>query len=942
MREATRHSLVFIFWLAAFGGVAHAGPAPPWPQGGSDLRPDPAITFGALDNGMRYEVQKNAYPPGRISLRFRINVGSRIERSDERGIAHFLEHMAFRGSAHYPDGSVMKRLAALGLRAGADANANTSETQTVFRIDLPNNNPEALQAALTFFRDIADGLTLDPQALDSERKVVLSEARLADTPSRRAGERLNRFVLASLHKTFHPPIGDVDLINSMNAVQLADFYHAYYRPANATLVVVGDLDPQELIAKVGAQFGDWRATGDEPRKVVDDTPSAAAPRVHVDTEWAVGNYVAMFWTRPDDEPPDSQAREREDLVTQVAFGVLDRRYDVVAQRKHPPFFSSAANQSRRAHIGETAAITVSYEEGQWPNALMHMDAIRRGTLDDAIAQKEVDAVASRILARYRTSAETTENHVTALIAEVLVRDLDEDRVSQTSADQFERARIVLTGIKPDTVKQILKAAFAGQEPLVWLRSVTVVPGGDVTLQQALSAAQVAPSERVKVPIATQWPYKSFGRAGRVTNRQTIADLDATTVQYANGVRLNIKQTRFTPDQIGVTVSIGNGVRDLPMDGPPIDWAINNVFIRAGLEKIDYDAMQIFLSDKRYGVSFLATGEAFSLSGTTRPSDLDTQLQVLAAYCTAPAFREGVFEQSKNGYVDVMRRWPSEPYRLLTMELGGLLRSNDPRYVQPTVEGMRSVRVKDLKAVVDPQLARAYMEITMVGDVNIDEAIEAVGKTFGALKPRQPTTIQPVAEGPFPAATPSPVVRPHEGGDTQGAAAIAWPAAEMLADGKQFYALTMLAAVLNSRLSDRLRTELGTSYAGQVAYVPSEVGPESRSVFEAFADISPSQETLFFEGVANIVADLKAAPISQEELDRAQKPRIANLSTSMSLNGFWMHWLNLSQRDPRRLEFARNAMTYLKSVTPADVQQAAGEFLKEEAAWRVVYHKAAMP
>ena len=114
------------------------------------------------------------------------------------------------------------------------------------------------------------------------------------------------------------------------------------------------------------------------------------------------------------------------------------------------------------------------------------------------------------------------------------------------------------------------------------------------------------------------------------------------------------------------------------------------------------------------------------------------------------------------------------------------------------------------------------------------------------------------------------------------------------------------------------------------------------MFEAFADISPPQEALFFEGVAKIVADLKAAPISQEELDRAQKPRIANLLTSMSLNGFWMHWLNLSQRDPRRLEFARHAMTYLKSVTPADVQQAAREFLEEETAWRVVYHKAGAP
>jgi len=184
-----------------------------------------------------------------------------------------------------------------------------------------------------------------------------------------------------------------------------------------------------------------------------------------------------------------------------------------------------------------------------------------------------------------------------------------------------------------------------------------------------------------------------------------------------------------------------------------------------------------------------------------------------------------------------------------------------------------------------------------------------------------------------------VVRTHAGEESKGAAAIAWPATEMLADGRRFYALSMLAAIMNTRLSDRLRAALGTSYAGQVGYWPSEVGPESRSVMVALADISPSQESLFFEEIAKISLDLKSTPVSQEELDRAQKPRIANLATSMSLNGFWMHWLNLSQRDPRRLEFARHAMTDLKSIEPKDVQAAAEEFLRNDVAWRVVYHKA---
>jgi zinc protease len=275
---------------------------------------------------------------------------------------------------------------------------------------------------------------------------------------------------------------------------------------------------------------------------------------------------------------------------------------------------------------------------------------------------------------------------------------------------------------------------------------------------------------------------------------------------------------------------------------------------------------------------------------------------------------------------------------LQTDVQGLLKSGDLRYTQPTLEAMHSLRVKDLKDFLAPELQNGYMEITIVGDVNVDEAISSVGKTFGSLMPRHPNSESPIADGPFPQATASPIVRMHEGGDNQGAAAIAWPAADMLSDGKRFYALTMLASVMNGRLSQSLRASLGTSYAGRVAYWQSEVGPESGSRVVAATDISPVNENVFFEEITKISTDLKTNMISQDELDRALNPRIANLKTSMALNSFWMHWLNLSQRDPRRLEFARNAMTYLKSIKPEDVRAAAQEYLRDEVAWKVVYHK----
>jgi zinc protease len=939
MRVPTR--ILAISLLAHLVGASIALGAPtPWPQDGSDLKPDPTITFGALDNGMRYEIQRNTYPAGRVSFRFRVDVGSRIEHPDQRGIAHFLEHMAFRGSQHFPDGTVMKRMAALGLRTGADANASTSETQTVFRLDLPNSGSEAVQAALSFFRDIGDGLSLDPQAVDSERKVVLSEARLSDTPMRRMALRSTNFILASLHRESRPAIGDAEIINTITSRQLAAFYRNFYRPERVTMIVVGDLDPAELATQLRAQFGDWRGAESERAPPGDEAPTIA--QVHVDTEPGVGNFIHMSWTTSDEGAGDCLIRRQHDLLTTVALDVLDRRYDIVEQGPHPPFFASAADQSRLAQIGAITGITVSFEEGKWRPALKHMEAIRRGTLKGPIRQQEVDAVVARILAPYRTSAETTESQVTQLIADVLLSDLDQQRVSLSSAEEYAQARRVLERLKAQTVSDGLKASFSGNGPLVYVRSAMPIEGGDAALASDLAGARSGGTESVTVPIATKWPYTKFGTAGAISRKTYIADLDFTSVEYANGVRLNVKQTQFTPDEVGVTVSIGRGVRDLPLLGPPLDWAINNVFINAGLKALDFESMQALLADKRYGTSFFANDLAFALSGTTRARDLDVQLQVLTAYCVAPAFRGGAFEQSRHAYMDIIQGWQTEPYRLLQSDLQGLLKSGDFRYTQATLEGMRTARAQNLRDFLVPELQNEYLEITIVGDVNVDDAISSVSKTFGSLKARHPNTEPPAADGPFPPTTTSPIVRTHDGGDIKGAAAIAWPAAGMLSDGKRFYTLTMLTTVMNTRLSDRLRASLGTSYAARVAYWSPEAGPESSGVLVATTDISPVNENVFFEEIAKMSADLKAGPIAQEELDRARTPRAANLKTSMGLNGFWMHWLDLSQRDPRRLEFARNAMRYLISVEVKDLQVVAREYLRDDVAWKIVYHKATPP
>jgi zinc protease len=546
----------------------------------------------------------------------------------------------------------------------------------------------------------------------------------------------------------------------------------------------------------------------------------------------------------------------------------------------------------------------------------------------------VDAVTARIIARYQAAADSVAVRTSTGLAEGLLQDLDADRVTQDPAQRLQRVLEVIKPLRAKTVDDALREEFRDRTPAAWL--LTTQPAGELELRQAVDAAEAARPRVVQVPTISTWPYARFGRPGKIVARRNDAEADVTMLTFANGVRLNVKKTTFAKDQVGVNVSIGRGYGDLPANRPTLSWAINNAFVRGGLVAVDYDTMESVLAGKRFGVSLLLNGSAFDLFGSTQASDLNTQLQVLAAYCIAPGLRRAVFEQSRNAFLELIPRWQTEPYQELMMSLGGLLHPDDRRLAPPSMEDVQSARLEEFRDSLHAEFEQAPIEITIVGDVAVEAAIQSVADTFGAMRPRSPTKIPYFPETPFVRASATPLTLYHQGKADQGAAAIAWPTVDMLSDTRRFYALAILAEIMNTRLSERLRLALGTSYASAVDSWQSEVSPEVTGVFIARADVSPGASQLFFDEVLKLAAELRAAPVSQDEFDRAQKPRIARLQASIPTNGFWAHWIDLSQRDPRRLDFAKNALNYLKGVTPRDVQAVATTYLRDEASWRVVY------
>ena len=248
------HFLWFCFVLLAGFLPSRICAAMPFPQAGSDLSPDPALHFGALPNGVRYVIMPNREPHERVSLRLLVLCGSIDEADDQRGLAHYLEHMAFNGSTHFAPDTLVKCFQRMGMRMGADANARTSFLRTLYQIDLPVHEPATVAQGLQIFSDYAGGLLLTPEMVDKERPIILAEKRTSDSVQFRQYVAQMQFLLADSIFPKRITIGQKAYIDKASRGQFVDIYNTWYRPERMVVVVVGDIDPAAVEAQVVAAF----------------------------------------------------------------------------------------------------------------------------------------------------------------------------------------------------------------------------------------------------------------------------------------------------------------------------------------------------------------------------------------------------------------------------------------------------------------------------------------------------------------------------------------------------------------------------------------------------------------------------------------------------------------------------------------------------------------
>ena len=416
-----------------------------------------------------------------------------------------------------------------------------------------------------------------------------------------------------------------------------------------------------------------------------------------------------------------------------------------------------------------------------------------------------------------------------------------------------------------------------------------------------------------------------------TNR--IEDLGVDQVVFDNGVMLNVKTTDFEDNVIRVRVDFGAG--DLtPQPTAAAGTILGAAFGGGGLEAHDRDELQRLLAGRSVGYGLNVGPDSFAFANATTPTDFELQMQVLAAFMTAPGWREDGLNQFRAIAEEIRRGQNAQAVQVAVNRVGRMLRSGDPRWGFPTAEEVNAFTMDHARTMLEPALERAPIEITIAGDVTTERAIEVVASTFGALADRDESwpSYDENADIRFPDPTEEPVVVTFNGQDYQGMANVYYPTTDGI-NARERRAYDLLRAVYNLKAIDRFREQEGATYSAIVSSQQSRVS-EGFGFFWVGLDVAVDEIDRMYDIADEIALAMANGDISEDELQRARNPILESLEENFERNPFWVNALSRTQTDPDDLEQIRSVEADYRDVTVEELVELASRSLRPEEAYRV--------
>ena len=909
----------------------HAEQTPDWAFANSDVAPDPVFRFARMPSGLRTIVAHNATPAGTAMVRMVVQTGSLDETAAQRGLAHFVEHMAFEGSTHVRSGEMVKLLQRDGLAFGADTNASTSFERTTYQLDLPRADPALLNTALMLMRETASDLAFDPAAVDRERGVVLAEMHEGHGAALSDWQGMAAFLYPRATYVHRLPIGTAQSVGRADPAALRAFWQAHYRPERTTLVVVGDFPPEAMERALAAHFADWH--GDPapvpPRMDAGTVDPARADRVDIHIDRALSERITVSRHGAWLHERDTIANRRRALLRTIATRIIDRRFQSLARRVDPPFRGAGFGTSQVFHIGRTTNLVIDTRDGQWRRGLVTAAAVLRQALAEGFTRAELDEQLADLRTAFENAAAEQATRSNAALVGAALALVNDDEVPTAPADALARFNAFAPTITPARVLDALRGeAVALTTPLIRFQGRLAPQGGADALRAAWAEGQSAKAQAF-TPVAGVFGYAGFGTAGAVVSDTREQHLGIRMVRFANGVRLNLRHTDLDHDRIRITLALAGGepvaTRANPLAVVMLPW-----LEQGGLGRHSADDLQTLLAGHSVGGGLVTSGDAFVAGATTTPRDLALECRYLAALISDPGWRPEAESRFHEAMAERLIRRDVTPGSALAYALGAALTDSDPRFSIGTEDAYRALSFARLRRDIGERLAHGAIEIGMAGDLDENAAIAAVARTLGALPPRigdfQP---DPAALQRHFTERRGAMVVWHKGPGDQAIVRLEWPTTDDH-DPREDLTLDLLREVVTIAVQDTLREAMGKTYSPRASSAQSDLWP-GWGTFSVQAAVTPADVPATRAAIRRTIAALIAAPADPDLIARARAPLMQRLDNRLKGNGGWLALVARAQTRPDRIDRYLAATATLATISAADIQAAGARYLSPDRA-----------
>ena len=906
---------------------------------------DPTVIRGTLSNGLVYYVRHNEEPRERAHISLIVKAGSILEEEDQRGLAHFVEHMAFNGTERFAKQEIVEYLESIGSNFGPDVNASTGFDSTQYFVEIPTDDPEILEKAFQILSEWAFAIAFAPEEVELERGVILEEWRLFRGFGARFQDNWFPLLFGDSRYNERSPIGLPEVFQNAPAQRLVDFYQRWYRPDLMAVIAVGDFDTELIEAKVRQYFapppeGEAGQTGasvgpptERPRYGV---PDQDEPRVNVFSD-PEAPATQMFLVRR--LPPDSGddvAALRRIIVERLAFMMLNARFFERGQAENPPYLGASGLRGSFVDAFDLVQFAAWVEQDGVESGFAALLEETQRARQHGFTQSELDREKTNLL----SAAERVYKERDQLESANLAQEYTDHFLSGTPVPGVEAEWALYQALLPEiSLAEVDAVAATWSEPGNTVLLVMRPEGTDgksdeeleSELQAQLAAADTLEVEPYEDEVADVPLMATIPQAGAITSEENIESIDAVKWTLSNGITVIAKQTDFKNDEV-IFGAFSPGGHSLVDDADYVSATHAAALVSgSGVGPHDNVALDKLLAGKRVSVSPYISELYEGFNGSSSPEDLETLFQLINLYATEPRLDPVYFSNYETSLRSTAETRADQPDAVFSDTLNSVFSQGHFRRRPLTLELVDELSLERAEAVYADRFADlGDATFVFVGAFEW-ETLRSLTETYVASLPTTGRVEQWRDVGvERPAGLEEHVVR--SGIEPRSRTAVVF-AGDMEWSRQNALTLTVVGEMLQIRLRETLREALGGTYSVGAITRASRL-PDPEFLFYVIFGSDPARADELFDAIFEEIAWLRDGG-EQDYLDTVKELLRTPREEQLRDNSFWRGQIQaVVQRDGEFLEIL-DFEERLDAVTLEQVSAAARLYLTDDRYLRVL-------